>query len=226
MGVVNESGAACPARDGRALGLGGCAALNRGTLTPRPRPVGERTLDVDQFVVEHNRNAELVQSLEAKPTIAVRGRVMQAQADGRLGMVRPRNFKLELSAGGQTRGNIGSNDEEFWFWVQNDEDRSIYWCKYDDLESIALAVTYQPDWIVESLGLRTITPEEADSIRVEKTDDPKLSAVVFPPSKSRGEAYQRMMIVSNYTRRVKEYRICAADQQAHGPGAIDDFQLR
>ena len=138
---------------------------------------------------------------------------MQAQADGRLGMVRPRNFKLELSAGGQTRGNIGSNDEEFWFWVQNDEDRSIYWCKYDDLESVALAVTYQPDWIVESLGLRTITPEEADSIRVEKTDDPKLSAVVFPPSKSRGEAYQRMMIVSNYTRRVKEYRICAADQQ-------------
>ncbi len=196
-----------------ALSLAGCAALNRGTLIAKPRPVGERTLDVDQFVAEHNRNADLVQSLEAKPNIAVKGRVMQAQADGRLGMMRPRGFSLQLSAHGQTRANIGSNDEEFWFWVQNEEDPSIYWCKYDDLESSALAVTYQPDWIVESLGLRAITPEEAESIRVEKTDDPKLSAVVFPPSKSRGEGYQRMMIVSNYTRRVKEYRICAVDRQ-------------
>jgi hypothetical protein len=58
--------------------------------------------------------------------------------------------------------------------------------------------------------LKTITPEEADSIRVQKTDNPKLSAVVFPPAKTRGESYQRVMIVSNYTRRVKEHRICPA----------------
>jgi hypothetical protein len=40
-----------------------------------------------------------------------------------------------------------------------------------------------------------------------------LSAVVFPPAKSRGESYQRMMIVSNYTRRIKIHRICAVDRQ-------------
>ena len=84
-------------------------------------------------------------------------------------MVRPRNFKLELiSHMGQTKADIGSNDEEFWFWVQNDDDRSIYWCNYDDLESSALAVTYQPDWIMEALGLKPITPEEAASIRFRK----------------------------------------------------------
>jgi hypothetical protein len=196
-----------------ALGVSGCAVFNRGSVATKPRPIGERTLDVDQFVAEHNRNAELIESLKAMPTIKVNGRVMKTQADGKLGMVRPRNFKLELSANGQTRANIGSNDEEFWFWVQSSEDRSIYWCKYDDLESSALAVTYQPDWIMESLGLKVITPEEADSIRVQTTDDPKLSAVIFPPSKSRGESYQRMMIVSNYTRRVKQHRICAVDRQ-------------
>jgi hypothetical protein len=138
--------------------------------------------------------------------------LMTAQADGRLGVMRPRNFSLQLSAGGQTKANIGSNNEEFWFWVQSDEDRSIYWCNYDDLESSALAITYQPDWIVEALGLKTITPEEADALRVQKMDDPKLSAVIFPPTKSQGQAYQRMMIVSNYTRRVKVHRICAVDR--------------
>ena len=191
-----------------ALGLGGCAALNRGTLAPKSRAVADRTLDIDQFVAEHNRNAELIQSLDARPTIAVHSKIMKVQADGKLGMVRPQNFKLELTHMGQKKADIGSNDDEFWFWVQSEEDRSIYWCNYNDLESSALSVTYQPDWIMEALGLKPITPEEADSIRVQKTDNPDLSAVVFPPAKSRGESYQRVMIVSNYTRRVKEYRIC------------------
>jgi hypothetical protein len=196
-----------------ALGFAGCAALNRGSLATKPRPVGERTLDVDAFVREHNRNADLVQSLQAKPTIAVKGKLMHAQADGRLGMVRPGNFKLEVSGPtGQTQANIGSNDEEFWFWVQSNDDRSIYWCKYDDLESSALAVTYQPDWIIGALGLKPITPEEAAAIRVEKTDDPNCSAVIFPPARSQGESYLRMMIVSNYTRRIKEHRLCAPDR--------------
>jgi hypothetical protein len=192
-----------------ALGLAGCAALNRSTLPPRSRPVAERTLDVDQFVAEHNRNADLIQSLKAEPNIAVRSKAIRAQADGKLGMVRPQSFKLELSHSGQKMADIGSNEDEFWFWVQNEDDRSIYWCKYSDLESSALSITYQPDWIMDALGLKPITPEEADSIRVEKTDNANLSAVVFPPARSRGESYQRMMIVSNYTRRVKTHRIYA-----------------
>jgi hypothetical protein len=193
-----------------ALSLGGCAALNRSTLAPKSRPAGDRTLDIDQFVAEHNRNADLIQSLDARPTIAVHSKIMKVQADGKLGMVRPQSFKLELNHMGQKKADIGSNDEEFWFWVQNEDDRSIYWCNYSDLESSALSVTYQPDWIMEALGLKPISPEEADSIRVQKTDDPKLSALVFPATKSRGESYQRVMIVSNFTRKVKEYRMCVA----------------
>jgi hypothetical protein len=195
-----------------ALGLVGCAALNRSTLAPKSRPVADRALDIDQFVAEHNRNAELVQSLEARPTIAVRAKARTVQADGKMGMMRPQSFKLEVAHMGQKKADIGSNDEEFWFWVQNEEDRSIYWCNYNDLGSSALSVTYQPDWIMEALGLKPITQEEADAIRVEKTDNPNLSAVVFPPAKTRGESYQRMMIVSNYTRKVTAYRICAADR--------------
>ena len=42
----------------------------------------------------------------------------------------------------------------------------IYWCNYDELDSSALAVTYQPDWIIEALGLKPITPEEAKGIKV------------------------------------------------------------
>ena len=40
-------------------------------------------------------------------------------------------------------------------------DKSIYWCNYDELDSSPLAVTYQPDWIIEALGLKPISAEEA-----------------------------------------------------------------
>ncbi len=125
--------------------------------------MSERTLDVDEFVADHNRNADLIQSLKAKPTIGVKGKIAKPRLTGGWAWFGRGTSSSSSRAGGQTRANIGSNDEEFWFWVQSNEDRSIYWCNYDDLESSALAITYQPDWIIEALGLKPITPEEADS---------------------------------------------------------------
>jgi len=84
-----------------ALGLGGCVALNRGSLAPKPRVVAERTFDVDAFVADHNKNAELIESLEAAPTVGVKSKMMRGQADGRLGLIQPRMFKLELKTMGQ-----------------------------------------------------------------------------------------------------------------------------
>ena len=53
------------------LGASGCLAWSPGSLTPSPRPLAEQVFDVDAFVAEHNRNADRIQSLEAKPTIGV-----------------------------------------------------------------------------------------------------------------------------------------------------------
>jgi hypothetical protein len=189
------------------LGASGCRAWSPGSLTPSlPRPLAEQTLDVDEFVVAHNRNADLIQSLEARPAILVRSKLFRGQADGRLALERPRNFKLELLSMGNVKADIGSNDEEFWFWVNND-DRKVYWCGYDELDSSALAVTYQPDWIIEALGLKPITPEDAKAIKVREGTVPGTTALVFPARKNGGDTYTRMMIVNNQSRRIIEHRI-------------------
>jgi len=209
------------------LGMSGCVALDRRSGSPLNRPLAERTLDVDKFIAEHNQNADLVQSMTANPTIRVAGKVRH-QADGRLAVVRPRNFKLVLKSMGQPKADIGSNDDEFWFWVQSD-DKSIYWCNYADLESSSLAVTYQPDWIVEALGLKPISSDEAAHIKVRDTNDRDSTALVFPPTKSGTETYTRMMIVSNHTRRIKEHRIYAGNLQTLLAQAVvnryEDFEL-
>jgi hypothetical protein len=184
----------------------GCRAWNTGSLAPLPRPLAERSFDVDQFVAEHNRNANRIQTLEAKMSIKVKHRLINGGADGRLAMERPRNFKLELMHLGNVKADIGSNDEEFWFWVQNDE-KKIYWCNYDDVGSSELAPTYQPDWIIDALGLRPISSEEASQLRVRDSDVQGTTALVFPPTRSGAETSTRMMIVYNQSRRVKQHRL-------------------
>ncbi len=119
-----------------ALGSVGCRAAGTGSLSLHPRPLLQPgALDVETFIAEHNRNAERIQSLEAKPSIKVASRLNKVPVDGRMALERPRNFRLELSSLGTSKADLGSNDDEFWFWVSNRDDPSIYWCKYADLES-------------------------------------------------------------------------------------------
>jgi hypothetical protein len=111
---------------------------------------------------------------------------------------------------GSPKADIGSNDEEFWFWMETDKDKAVNWCRYEDLESSAVPVTYQPDWIIASMGLKEISAEEAAGITVRtKGTERGTTALVFPSKLSGGESYTREFIVWNNTRRIKEHRLYA-----------------
>ena len=196
-----------------ALGPMGCRAAGTGSLSLHPRPAPKHEpLDLEAFISEHNRNAEMIQSLEAKPAIKVAAGRRAFPVDGRMALERPRNFRLELSSKLGNAADLGSNDEEFWFWVSNREDPSIYWCKYADLETSPLAATYQPDWIIEAMGLKPISPVEADQIRTQPGPDPETTALIFPATRNRTENYTRVLVVSNRERRIKQLRIHAANE--------------
>jgi hypothetical protein len=192
-----------------ALGLTGCRAVGTGSLSLHQRPgLSQTSFDLEEFVAEHNRNAEAIQSLEARPSIfASMEKHRPVHVDGRIALERPRNFDLTLSSFGRNVGDIGSNDEKFWFWISNKDQPYIYWCGYDQLEASALPVTYQPDWIIEALGLKPITPEEAAAIRVGKGLEPATAVLTFPPVRGQGEPYVREMVVSNTDRRLQKLRI-------------------
>jgi outer membrane lipoprotein-sorting protein len=191
----------------------GCVLMNNRQPLPTPKPLAQRTIDPTLFVAEHNRNAEQIQSLKATPSIGVAGKRLRGHSDAHLAMQRPRDFKLEMQSMKGSLANIGSNDEKFWFWVQNEEDKSIYWCKYSDLASSELPITFQPDWIVEALGLKPITPEEAAEIRVKDGPERGTSTLIFPTVRNKADTYTRVMIVSNDSLRIREYRILAGDHQ-------------
>jgi hypothetical protein len=197
------------------LGLAGCRADGTGSLSLHPRPaLAPTSFDLDEFVADHNRNATRIKSLEARPSIGVAmEKRHQFHVDGRLALERPRNFKLELAHYGVTKADIGSNDDEFWYWVVNKQEPYVYWCRYAEVESSELAVTFQPDWIIEALGLKPITPEEAATVQVRRGEEAGTSVLTFPTVRNQGEPYSREMIVSNKDRTIKKLRLFSEAQK-------------
>jgi hypothetical protein len=200
------------------VGAAGCRTASTGSLAhnrpPQVRP--QSGFDLEAFVTEHNQNASRIRSMEARPSIVVKmsqpgKRSREGKVDGKLALERPRNFKLELSHVRSTIADIGSNDERFWFWFSNENDKSVYVCDYADLGSTSLAVTYQPDWIAEALGLKEIHPDEAAQVKVTPAAQPGKTALSFPVTRTGGQAYSRLMIVDDVTHKVNEFRVFAPD---------------
>ena len=109
----------------------GCRTAGVGDIARKDFLPDRSAESAAELLVEHNRNAERVQSIEAKPNIKVSGRRFDPfGASGKLAVERPRNFKLVLSVGpmGSEVADIGSNDQEFWFWTKNSPEKAVYFC--------------------------------------------------------------------------------------------------
>lgn len=193
-------------------GSSGCAALGMRPNTPPKPALARKPLDVQEFVANYNENAERIKDLQARPSIGVAGQGVRGRVDGHLALERPRNFKLVLSHLNSDLADIGSNDQEFWFWVRSKQDKSIYWCDHGDRGRSALAQSFQPDWIVEAMGLRPISSSDAAGITTREGPEPGTTTIVFAGSRNSPLA-AREMVVWNQNRRIKDYRLYTADHK-------------
>lgn len=193
--------------------LSGCRTAGVGDLTRRETLPGRGTPTAAELLVEHNRNAERVQSIEAKPSINVAGRRLSFGASGRMALERPRNFKLVMSAGLSEVADIGSNDKEFWFWVKDMPEKAVYFCNYEDEGSNNLAVGFQPDWIVEALGLRVIPETEMADITVTAGPMPGTWLLSQKHRTQQGETVYKETVLSSASKRIIEHRLKASDNK-------------
>src|SRR5262249_39505506 len=69
----------------------------------------------------------------------------------------PANFRLQADALGSSEVDVGSNSQEFWFWIKRSPQPYVYYCAYTDFEKVAargrLPFPFQPEWVVEALGM-------------------------------------------------------------------------
>jgi hypothetical protein len=118
-------------------------------------------------VVTHlNENTRKILSWRTtRATIKMRGSgIMVPEVGAMIAVESPRNFRL-IATHPMTGGNevdLGSNQEHFWFWNKHSEEKYVYQARHDvEPERMRrFPFPFQPDWIMEALGVVEIDAEK------------------------------------------------------------------
>ncbi len=189
--------------------LTGCHAGGASGLSSRAAPAAPGvSLTANEAIERHNINAARVQALEARPRISVDAPgVPRGSVDGRMALERPKNFRLQMiTTMRHTVADIGSNSDEFWFWTESKQDKSVYVCSYDDVNRSPISAAFQPDWITEAMGLRPITRDEARQMAMKPGDVVGTTRLVMSRQGRGGETLTKETILDQ-AGRIKEHRL-------------------
>jgi len=180
------------------IALSGCATRGAGPLAKVSDPLPRLpTPDVARIIEDHNRNAERVVNLQTEPSITVAmNDKREAGLSGRLAIQRPRNFKLLLGTAWSNEADIGSNEEGSWLWLKQSNEKAVFVTRYDESGESPLGVGLQPDWIIEAMGLRVISPEEARTARVDRLSDGLGYQLTTKQTGADGRVYSKIAIMN------------------------------
>jgi hypothetical protein len=183
---------------------------SRSILNPPAAAQPKMSLSTTEAIRKHNENAELVQAIQALPSITVSSPAFSGAVRGRMALERPKNFKLEMRHTSRlsTVADIGSNDDEFWFWTlpPNKRENAVYVCSYDDFDRTPLSAGFQPDWIIEAMGLRTISADEARRMETKPGDVSGTIKLVSTRRGAGGETLRKVTIIDP-SGNVKEHQL-------------------
>jgi hypothetical protein len=145
--------------------VAGCTNTRWGFLNKeQDRPVQGPPPSREAVVAYLNENAGRIHNLRCDDLhITVHQGVVPVGLSGKMMTQKPRNFRLSGDALGQRVVDLGSNDQEFWWWISKDNPPDQYYCSYKDFQEgrvQAMPFPFQPEWIMETMGLGPYGPAE------------------------------------------------------------------
>jgi hypothetical protein len=199
----------------------------------RPRPVGHggegggvtRMPDrptAQTLVAYLNDNARRVPGFESAVDIDCKqGSDTAPGLQGQISCQKPRDFRLTAKVLGKSAVDVGSNDQEFWFWVGQNNPAYVYYCSYDDFgkQQVKMPFPFQPDMIVTALGIQDYDEKKLYELKttartyelIEQTTSPQgqqlQKVIIFSKQQERGD---RPQIVGYALRDARGKEICTA----------------
>jgi hypothetical protein len=163
--------------------------------TAGPAPTGETSSTV--LVSYLNNNAQRVQGLTALE-VAIDCKQDGSPVPGLQGKLfcqKPRSFRLTGTVVSQPAVDVGSNEQEFWYWIRENKPPYVFHCSYQDLNrrQIAMPFPFQPEMIMEALGIAEYNP--ADTYRVESRG--KTLELVHSTTTPQGMPVQKVTVFAN-----------------------------
>jgi hypothetical protein len=115
-----------------------------------------------ELVAYLNRNAQQIQSIECRMlSMDTRMGFQQFNIPGRMVCEKPRNFRLVAETLGSKEADIGSNPQEFWYYLKRNDPPLLVHCSYQDFEhGVRMPFPFQPEWVMEALGLAEYNPAD------------------------------------------------------------------
>lgn len=110
-----------------------------------------------------NDNARRVQSLECRELyLDASQRLQTIGLKGQLVCQKPRNFRMVANVNGSTMVDLGSNNQEFWYWISKAEPPYLFHCSHQDFSQgrARMPFPFQPEWIIEALGVAEYDPNK------------------------------------------------------------------
>jgi hypothetical protein len=118
-----------------------------------------------QLVAQLNATSQRMRSLECGDVDISTKQAGQNPPDvlGAMLCRAPMDFRLRANVVGQPALDVGSNSQEFWFWMSKAEPPGLYYCSYADLArgGVRLPFPFQPAWVMEALGMADRDPNGA-----------------------------------------------------------------
>jgi hypothetical protein len=144
-----------------ALGLSlstGCIPFNKnggGGDLIRPSPAFTAGKATPETLVAYlNENARMVNSVKAKLDMDISQDGKSVGPVGVLVCEKPRNFRMRASVLGSQQIDIGSNNDDLWFWIKQAGPYQ-YVCSHDNLASgkARLPFPFDPSMVLSALGM-------------------------------------------------------------------------
>lgn len=144
--------------------LAGCNSLP--WSRPAPSAAGVRVTSANptaaELVAALNENARRVQSVESRSVVLECSQDRETYTLQGLLVCQPRqrNFRMAAKVVGSTEVDLGSNSQEFWFWIKRAPQPYLYHCSHEDFArgQAQMPFPFQPDWIVEAMGISEYDP--------------------------------------------------------------------
>jgi hypothetical protein len=95
---------------------------------------------------------------------------------------------------GNPEVDLGSNDQEFWFWIKRADPPRQYYCTYKDLEEGRvrhLPFPFQPEWILEAMGLGQYGP----ATRYQLVVEPEVYKLVERTKSPQGTDVRKVIVI-------------------------------
>jgi hypothetical protein len=125
------------------------------SATPTIDAVNKRNLQIKNF------------SCDLKATVQMPGK-RPAKLNGFLVYEKERKFRLGLDSFLGPELDIGSDGNQFWFWLARMKNPGLYWSTYDNLYRSKLKTPFNPLWLSHCLSIDQI---DYNDVSTDKTEN-------------------------------------------------------